>query len=821
MKKHYSIFSKKPGFIFLFSVFFFLFLICGKTMAIDLVADSFKQVKLGEKAGSDTLQKLTFIPDATNISFFADMSEGSDESDNGSEDPRVDSTLSDVGGDSEEWFKFYKSTCIQNCPPWALIESIRVYVTPELKGKCDEVTIRCYVNGINEERFNMSIPGFLISLGSSFVNNRELDMSVKSEELEKMLENGGDLFLTAKIAVKNPKNFSVTARGVKIVAWVRSPNSIFFPSDILIPAILSNASDEKIKLKFENLKYVFTDTDITLTSLLDDAEFDTHNFYLAKDKSYETQSELMQLFWKTSDFLSKNMEFGQHTMQLKIDYIECDEDGDEIGPATLYVPETPKPFLLLDQNSAADYFPTCFAQIMGTTITDEDIDQEWDLSWQGVFFKNPPDPKIDQTMARASKFFGILKDSVTCTIDWGEDLGPEAPFKMKIKPNQEYQPIEILSHKYLNPGSYTITSTINYSVRKFEALPNIEEIEEWKPVDIKDLSITTKLNIKVLDKTPPVILDDYHVMDNPPYRKMDEPMRTVSQFNITLPFLIQDNTDSTNLKSVKIFYKFLDNWVDKKVDSITLISPENELPKIFEARVTLNMPMQIASKEPFFKKYPFYLEATDMADNKNNGDLDIKDNDNPPNYGANGTGPAGYFIIYDNMPPTLNFSYIDPMSKETIEHTFVSTDIKERIVRVRKLITPKNEVESKEIYSKNIDDKNDYPVKSLNEIRFPIILPDIITIYEDRRLQFNIEAKDYVDNYNVDIEFYVDNILKTKSDKGKLKMPIIFREPGEKIFDIVVKDKKNADSTFNPLKVQIKVIVKKMHLSIHTLESGK
>jgi hypothetical protein len=135
---------------------------------------SFSNVQIDEKIKPGVAQKIVFIPDVSNVRIYADMSNGSDENTDDTEDPLVSPDLNDVGENSPEWFKFFKSTCLRNCPPAALIENVKVYLTPEIKGKCDEISIRSFANGINEDHFNITVPGFLISLGAAFINNRTL-----------------------------------------------------------------------------------------------------------------------------------------------------------------------------------------------------------------------------------------------------------------------------------------------------------------------------------------------------------------------------------------------------------------------------------------------------------------------------------------------------------------------------------------------------------------------------------------------------------------------------------------------------------------------
>ncbi|PKK89991.1 MAG: hypothetical protein CVV64_11735 [Candidatus Wallbacteria bacterium HGW-Wallbacteria-1] len=724
-----------------------------------------------------------------------------------------------IGSDDESFIAHHESVSIHNCPPAAIIQKIRVYGFLKITGSASEFRLQGAINGTEDPALKLTLPGFMMDLFKSFTNNQEQKISMNGDQLGDLLKEGGTLTLEGTAQIRGPGTFKVLFNNLRAEVTVLSDTAIPFPKSIDIPPIIDPARPVPVTGKNFEIHEVFKDSRINITLLWNGAENLTKSYDPGGDV-YEMMRRIASHKWTTAEFIDTSTPEGEHTVQWKIDYTSANEEGFNDGDKTLLVPATPKKIIVLKADSASDYFPTAFVNLYGPEMVDEDVKSNWSFAYQATFHKDAPNPVIDRTMARADAKAGILPESIKWSLDWGDGTEPISLTKHTPDQSKLWQEPVTMAHKYTVPGKYTMNMRMNYKIRRYKPIPNIEEFQSWLPVDTEE-EITSAKSVDVADKTPPVIVADGYEIDAPPYGgAFEEPSDTGRDMQIT--FNIIDNCIETDLRFAKLHYFYNNQWQIKGAHNITH-EPHLSNPgrNVFTAHFNFPVPFNTATKPPTSRKMPIYLETCDKSGNINDGDLQITDNDNPPGYGADGRGPSGSMVIYDSFPPSVKISYKDPTNGNLMEFATMSqreTNTK-RVFFVGAYETPRAGGDRDTLFEEKIYDVNIYPIMNLREIRAPLVFPKEITIIEDQRLHVEVDCTDYVDQENVTLEFQIDGVTVNTSERGKATIPVIFRNPGQKTFSIIARDKSNMDNSFNAVKIDIKTIVKDSRMTVQTLQS--
>lgn len=719
----------------------------------------------------------------------------------------------------DETFQTYNVRLgISNFPPAVMIKKMILSGKPRVTGSVKEIKIKVLINGVEQEKMTVNVPGFMVDLYRSLANSIDLKGVVKGEEITENLRAGGDFAFEAIIDVRGSAPFSIMINDMRAELVVQSGTAMPFPSNLECPPILDSSVSSRIKPSDTQFFNVYKGSTFKVSLLWDGSEVASSSFTM--DDGFEAnQRKLLELGWMSGEFVTMETTPGEHTLQARADFTEADSDGFMVGPTVVLAPQEPKKVLVLPQEAANSYYPIAFVNILGANRIDEDVSFSWAFSYQATFPKEAPNPLMVRSQGAADGYSGIVPASLQYCVVWGDGTPPTSPTGLSPDQKKVWQDAINLNHTYRQPGEYQMTVKLDYKVRRYKPVPNIEELTSWEPYDTAFESVNATKRIIVADKTPPVISDESYNFDVPRYPGNDESTESADSFQMEI--MVFDNSPKP-LSKATLHFQLGELWTNKEAREITRLTPEGVLPAKFRCWFSVDIPRNLATKPPIERRYPHYVEVADAAENVNDGDLDIRDNDRPPTYNADSRGALGYFVVYDTIAPAIKISYHDPSTKSLMEYAALSqkSDGSHWYMLIGCYETPYGSTEKKTLLEQNFADFNDYPVMRLDEVRHPVKFPSKITILEDQRLQVEIECSDLVDHRKVFVEFYVDDKLVHKSESGFFTGPIIFREPGTKKFSVVAYDQKNMDGSFNAIRMEIDVEVLDSKLSVKTLQRG-
>lgn len=727
-------------------------------------------------------------------------------------------SINHPGGDDENFESYSESMVFRNLPPASFIKKVVLMGKVSASGSVKELQTRVMINGNEQEQLSVTVPGFMVDLFKTMANNIDLQGSIKIEEVRSNLGDGGDFTLAGFLKIKGSAPFSVKVLNMRAAITMRSGTAMPFPVKIDCPPILEPASSVKIKpSKFKDYE-VYKGSDFKVSLLWDGSEVSSTNLAM-DDGALESQKKLLELFWLSGEFVNSETSPGEHTIQIQSEFTEADENGFMLGSNTIFAPPDPKKVLVLFPESASSYYPTAFVNLLGADRIDEDLNCSWAFSYQATFSKGEPSPLTVRTQEAANGYSGVIPGSIQYTVDWGDGTPPAPPASLVPVQNKVWQDSLNLSHLYTRPGEFQMEVRLHYKLRRFRPKPNLEELVSWEPYDTVPEFVSARKRIVVKDKTPPVISDEYYIFDVPKYGYVEDATDSGETYHFEI--IAKDNSPEI-LSEAILNYQMGDLWLKKIAASIIRTTPPGFVPAEFKCHFGIDIPRNIATKPPVEKRYPHYLVVTDAAGNINDGDLDIRDNDSPPNYNADTRGALGHFVVYDSIAPGIKISYRDPKTRSLMEFAALSQKGggNDWFMLVAAHETPEDSTEKKTLVEQKFTDLNPYPIKRLEEIRYPVKFPTTMVILEDQRLQIEIECSDQVDQKNVFVEFYIDNKLVNKSDSGYFTGPVIFREPGIKKFSIVAYDQKNMDGSFNAIKMELDVEVEDSRLTVKTLQKS-
>lgn len=722
------------------------------------------------------------------------------------------------GTDDENFESYSESLVLKDLPPAAFIKKIILMGKVSVVGSVKEMQAKVLINGVEQEELSVTVPGFMVDLFKTMANNIEISGVIKTQEIMEEIRDGGDFSLTGLVKIKGAAPFSVKVSNMRAAITMRSGDTIPFPVKIECPPILEPSSSVKIKPSKFSDSYVYKGSKFKVSLLWDGSEINSTNLTM-DDGVFESQKKILELFWLSGEFVNAETAPGEHTIQIVSEFTEADEDGFMVGPKKLYAPAEPKIVLVLFPEAASSYYPTAFVNLLGADRIDEDLNCSWAFSYQATFPKGEPNPMTVRSQEAADGYAGVVPGSIQYTVDWGDGTPPTPPVSLVPSQNKVWQDSLNLSHPYTKPGEYRMEVRLHYKVRRFRPKPNLDELVAWEPYDTAPEFAAAKKRIVVKDKTPPVISDEYYIFDVPKYGGVEDATDSGETFHFDI--IVRDNSPEM-LKKAVLNYQMGDLWIKKQAMTIIRSTAPGILPAEFKCHFAVDIPRNLATKPPVERRFPHYLVVTDAAGNVNDGDLDIRDNDLPPNYNADARGALGHFVVYDSIAPAIKISYRDPKTQSLMEFAALSQKGggNDWFMLVAAYETPEGSTEKKVLMEQKYTDMNPYPMMKLEEAKYPVKFPSKMMILEDQRLQVEIECSDQVDQKDVFVEFYIDDKLVNKSDRGYFTGPIIFREPGTKKFSVVAYDQKNMDGSFNAIKMELDVEVEDSRLTVKTLQKG-
>ncbi len=500
---------------------------------------------------------------------------------------------------------------------------------------------------------------------------------------------------------------------------------------------------------------------------------------------------------------------GIFNIDLNLKFIEVIQNGDVIE----YLPRDynySKTIVVVEH--IPEYIGNIHATINPPKIVTEDVESHFQFSTMFSFTRLLP----DNALKIVDRFEGIEPGTIMYCIDWGD--GSKSPLMdypgtdrttigTNPSPSVKHLKIEGITHKYLNPGNYTIRLNVTYSEKHYEKYPIVSDTGQIIGYDHKILGpfthIATK-KITVWDQTPPVIV-------NGSFSDLD----ATSGDPLEIIFEVSDNHPTEPISSARIHYMFYsaqwkgndtpEEWktIDAKIESIG--------NNIWSVSGQVHIPADFATKNfdlnPLkdMKTLRYSAEITDGSGLVNMGDSDIIDNHDFNNkYNANGVD-YGVITVTDNDPP--NITVVLNCKQDKRIFTFEAVDGEYDFIadppvhgKVKKCHSSSHGSSACEMITLTEDPVSGKNPSTIIPIEY---VSDDYNLREDTRIKLHWTVNDIV-----------DGPLSLKSEKLTLNdNNIVFTTSGIHKVDFYAFDNKNPDGTSNGRKLLIDLNIQKLLMS--------